>query len=141
MKHLLKLICLIVIIAMVITTPAYAAEQSQRASDYFSAYKAYCYKVSSTDLRVYFSVNATGYMNILGANSITLQRSSNGTDWTTIKTFTKASYPQMVDTNAHFHSGYVSYRPTTGYYYRALVEFYAKNSTGSSYLYYYTERL
>lgn len=141
MKRITKLVLLLVVCSMVMTVPAHAMEQNQRASSYFNSYRAYCYKASSTDLQVYFGVIATGVMDEVGANSITVQRSSDGTNWTTVKTYTKASYPQLKATDISFHSGYVSYTASSGYYYRAIVEFYARNNNGTGYHYYYTAKI
>ena len=141
MKRFVRVVSFVLILATILAFPVYAVEESQRASRFFASYRAYCYKASSTDLRVYFSVVATGAMDELGTSSIKVQRSSDGTNWTTMKTYTKENYPQMVDTDAGFHSGYISYTATTGYYYRAYVEFYAKDSGSTGYLYYYTEKI
>ena len=141
MKRFIRIICLVIVLSMVTAIPAYATDQSQRASNFLAAYRAYCYRASTTDLKVYFSVIATGFMDELGTSSIKVQRSSDGTNWTTMKTYTKENYPQMIDTDASFHSGYISYTATAGYYYRAYVTFYAKDSTGIGRIFYYTETI
>ena len=141
MKRFVRFVCLIMVFATAISIPAYATEQSQRASNYISSYRAYCYAVSSTKIEVWFSVVGAGTMDEIGASTIKVQRSSDGTTWTTMKTYTKESYPQMIDTNSGFHGSSVTYTATPGYYYRARVEFYAKNSTGSGYMYYYTAKI
>ena len=141
MKRFVRIVCLVLVFSMTIAIPAYASEQSQRASNYFSSFKAYCYASSSTELAVYFKVFATGTMDELGASIVKVQRSSNGTDWTTVKTFTKESYSQMKGTNTVAHATTLYCTKTSGYYYRAYVEFYAKNSTGTGYYDYYTARI
>lgn len=141
MKRFVRVVCLVIVASMLMAIPAYAEDQAQRASNYFSSYKAYCFESSSTELGVYFSVVSVRTMEELGASLVKVQRSSNGTDWTTIKTFNKASYSQMTDTNTAFHGTTLYCTKTSGYYYRAYVEFYAKNSAGTGYLYYYTDNL
>ena len=57
-------------------------------------------------------------------------------------TYKMENYPQMVDHNTTYHSGYVTYNyAATGYYYTACVTLYAKNSTGIGEKYVYTEIL
>ena len=141
MKRFIRIICLALVFSMVIAIPAYASEQSQRASNYFSSFKAYCYASSSTELAVYFKVFATGTMDELGASTIKVQRSSDGTNWSTVKTFTKDVYTQMKNTNTAAHATTLYCTKTSGYYYRAYVEFYAKNSAGTGSYDYYTARI
>ena len=138
MKRLIRIICLVMIFSMIAAVPAYALEQSQRASDFFSSFKAYCYTSSSGQLAVYFKVIATGSMDELGASTIKVQRSSDGTNWSTVKTFTKDVYPQMKGTTTVAHATTLYCTKTSGYYYRAYVDFYAKNSTGTGSYGYYT---
>ena len=141
MNRFVRIICLLLVFSMIAAVPCYAVEQEQRASNFFSSFKAYCYESSSTQLAVYFSVFAVNTMDELGASTIKVQRSSDGSNWTTVKTFTKASYPQMTDTNTFAHATTLYCTKTSGYYYRAYVEFYAKNSTGTGKYYYYTSKI
>ena len=141
MKRFLRFVCLALVLATLVTIPAYAVEQSERASSFFSSYKAYCHAASSTQLQVYFSVMSVGTMSKLGASKVKVQRSSDGTNWTTVKTFTKEDYPSMIDDNTAFHAATLTCTKTSVYYYRAYVEFYAKNSTGTGELNYYTANI
>lgn len=141
MKRFIQIICLIIVFSVIVAVPAYASEQSQRASNYFSSFKAYCYESSSTQLGVYFCVISIGEMDELGASTIKVQRSSNGSTWETVKTFTKDNYSQMTNTDTSSHAATLYCTKSSGYYYRAYVEFYAKNSTGTGYYYYYTAKI
>lgn len=141
MKRLTSIVCFVLICTLLISVPAFATEQDQRASNYFSAYKAYCYEKSSTELGIYFSVVGVGPMDELGASVVKVQRSSNGTDWETVKTFTRSSDASLTDTHTGFHAASLSCAKTSGYYYRAYVAFYARNSAGTGNLYYYTARI
>ena len=138
MKRFVRLICLVMTFALLMAIPAYAQETSARASDYFTGYRAYCTMTSSTQLTVSYSVIGAGIMDEIGANQIKVQRSSDRTNWTTVKTFSKANYSSMIDTNTASHSSTLSCSVSPGYYYRAYVEFYAAKDGGSSERYYYT---
>ena len=132
MKRFLKIISLILTIALVCAVPVCAEEESSaRSSSYFIGHDAYLYKISSTKFQVWFDVDAPREMEELGARTIKVQRSSDGSTWTTMFTYTKEHYPQMIDTNTGTHAAYVPYTGTQGYYYRAKVTFYAKDSTGT----------
>lgn len=139
MKNFIRIICLLVVMSTLIAIPAYATEQSERASHYFAAYRAYCYAASSTKIEVNFTVIGAGIMDEIGASEILVQRSSNQTNWTTVKTFSRNSYSDMIATNTGSHAATLSCNVASGYYYRAYVTFYAKNSSGYGEKYYYTE--
>ena len=139
MKRFIRLICLLLVFASLATIPAYAQENSTRASLYLSAYRAYCTKTASTTVGVSFHVIGTGTMDEIGANTIKVQYSSDKVNWTTAKTFKKASYPSMVDYDTSGHAGVLYATVPSGKYYRAYVAFYAEKDGGSSERYYYTE--
>lgn len=139
MKKFTCLICIILIVSLVLPTAALAAED--RASEYFAADSCYLYKTSSTSFQVWFDVTSVAGMDELGTSVIKVQRSSDGSTWTDMKTYTKESYSQMIATNTVTHSGYVTYTGAAGYYYRAYVKFYAKKGSGSASLPRYTSKM
>ena len=141
MKRFARIICLFIVLSIVVAIPAYAEAQTSRASSFFTAYRAYCSKASSTSLEVSFHVIGAGPMDILGASQIKVQRSSDGENWTTVKTFDKADYSNMTDTNTAVHGSVMTCSITGGHYYRAVVTFYAKNSTGVGFKAYYTAKV
>lgn len=141
MKKLMRLFAAILAIIMLISVQVCAAEVEPRASSYFRSYDAYLHRTSSTTFEVWFDVVADRIMVELGASKIKVQRSTDGTNWATVRTYTKSMYPQLVCSNTFTHADCVSYTMEPGFYYRAYVEFYAKDTSGSAYLYCYTERL
>ena len=68
-----------VLSVLLCSIPAHAAET--RASDRISRTTATLSKASNGDLSVFFSVQATGIMEKIGASSVAIQRSS-GSGWT-----------------------------------------------------------
>lgn len=139
MKKFVRMICLLVVFATLAAIPAHATEQSERASLYFSAYRAYCYAASSTTIEVNFFVVGAGIMDEIGASQILVQRSSDRTNWTTVKTFSRGIYSDMINTNTGAHGATLSCTVASGYYYRAYVTFYAKKGSGYGEKNYYTE--
>lgn len=133
MKSFFRLICLFLVICMILPINALAAEIPEpRASYFFAAHGAYVEKVSSTELEVWFDVTAVAGMLEVGAETIKVQKSSDRVNWTTVKTYTKDDYPEMTDTNTAGHASHVSYdEAESGYYYRAYINFYARNSSGT----------
>lgn len=92
-----------------------------RASAYLTSYGAYVYLPGTGEVRVYFNVTGTGYMDELGSLSIQIYESTDGANWTWKKTFTHDSTAGMLSYNDDYHSGYVSYNGVAGRYYKAYV--------------------
>ena len=136
MKRFTHLICLILVFAMVFSTTAFAAEVPEpRASNFFAYSSVYFWHVSGNQYQIWFDVTAVSGMNELGASKIRVQRSTDLENWTTVKTYTKANYPQMTTTSTTgTYANCVNYYPADGYAYRAVVELYAKNSSGTGYM-------
>ena len=90
--------------------------------------------------QVWFEVTGTDTMDKIGVSEITIQRrDSEDDDWSTLKTFLPEEYPNMIATNTSGHDSYVTYTAPPGYYYRAIVKFYAKKGNGSGVIYDYPE--
>jgi len=131
MKRLVKSLCFVMALVMLFTTTAFAAES--RASNYFAMTSTYIDRLPDGELEIWFDVVAVGRMDQLGVREIKLQRSTDCSNWTTIKTYHRDDYAQMICTNTASHSDYVTYsNAKSRYYYRAFVEFYAKKGNGSS---------
>ena len=141
MKRFAQCVSLVLILAICLAIPAYAVEEtSPWASSYFASRSAYLWKISGSQFQVWFDVGAVGGMAELGASKIKVQRSSDNSNWTTMQTYIKEDYSSMIGYNTGDHNSYVTYYTgESGYYYRAYVEFYAKNSSGGcGYYDYYT---
>lgn len=130
MKRFYRCVCGLLAMAMLMVIPAFAAEE--RASNYFWSSSVYLHKTSATTFEAWFDVDAVSKMDELGASEIKIQRSSDGVNWTTMKTYTKESYSNLICENTGSHAACVSYTGTAGYYYRAKITLYAKKGTGSA---------
>lgn len=139
MKRFIRLVCLLLVFASLAAIPAHAQENSARASDYLTGYGGYCTQTSSTTVVVSFQVIGTDIMDEIGANTITVQYSSDRVNWTTAHTFYKSSYPSMTITNRGAYATDLSCTVPAGKYYRAKITFYAEKDGGFSERYYTTE--
>ena len=138
MKRFLRLVCLLLVFATLAALPAYAQEVAPRGSNELNSYRAYCTKNTSTSVVVSYQVIGTTALDEIGANTIKVQYSSDGTNWTTAKTFQKASYPSMVNSNTSMHGGMLTATVPAGMQYRAYVVFYGEKDGNSTTRYYYT---
>ena len=132
MKRLTQCVCIILVCAMMLSTTAFAAEIPEtRASNYFMASSVYFWNTSGRNYEIWFDVTAKSTMTELGVSQITVQRSTDEVNWTTVRNYYKADYPQMTTTNTASYANCVSFTATSGYSYRAIVYLYARNSSGT----------
>lgn len=131
MKRFTQLVCLLLVISTVAVIPVSAEENlTPWGSSYFTSSLSYLHRTTGSQFQIWIEVVAVGQMDKLGASEIVVQRSSDNSNWTDMKTYTKEAYTNLVADNAFTYKAYVTYTGTTGYYYRAKVEFYAKKGTG-----------
>lgn len=141
MRKLARSICVLLVFIMVFSSTAFAATvENPRASDFFVVTGASLKKIS-TGFEIWFNVTGKDIMDQIGASTVVVERSSNGSSWSPVKTFTKEAYPEMISTGTAFYSGHLAYTATSGYYYRAYVTFYAKKGTGIGEYIHYTSSL
>lgn len=144
MKQLTRIVCMLLIVAIFMAIPAQTVNAAeQRASIFFAAYGTDLQKTGTKTFKIWFDVTANGaVMDELGVSEIALYRSADKQNWSRMETYRKSIYSQMIDYNTAYHGGYVTYsNATPGYYYRAYVWFYAKNSRGVGERDVYTEIL
>ena len=131
MKRFSRIVCMLLAVVMVLAAPAAAMEnENSRASNFFGSSDVYLQQTTSTQFRVWFEVSALYGMDKLGASEIKVQKSSDGVNWTTMKTYAMANYSNLICENTGSHVSYVTYTGQTGYYYRAKITLYAESSSG-----------
>ena len=133
MKRFCKLFCLVLSIVMILAIPAHAAEANEsRSSQYFANSAVYLYKTSNTTFEAWFEVTCMRTMDKVGAKEIKIQRSSDNQNWSTVATYSMNDYSNLIRENKISHAACVTYTGTSGYYYRAYYNLYAKdNDTGT----------
>lgn len=133
MKRFTRCICFLLVCVMMLSTTALAAEPATpRASIFFAASSVYFWHTSGNNYQIWFDVTAKGSMAELGTSKIQVQRSTDEENWTTVRTYYKEDYSQMVKTSTTSYANCVSFTATSGYSYRAIVTLYAKNSSGGT---------
>lgn len=130
---------LIMALILPVGARAATAEAVQpRASLYLDSYNAYIYAAGSGKIQVYFSVIGTDYMDELGALTIRIYESTNGSTWTWKKSFTHESTSGMLGYDDFYHSGHVDYQGVAGRYYKAYVCIWAGENGDGDTRYFYT---
>ena len=119
----MRLAALLLAVVMFLPMGAKAVEETvqPRASDYLDAYTAYVYSAGWGNIRVYFNVTGTNYLEAIGALTIQIFESTDNETFTWKETYRHDEYPQMLSYNDNYHSGYVEYDGVVGRYYKAYV--------------------
>ena len=132
MKRFTQVICILLVCIMVFSTTAFAAEAPEsRASMFFARSSVYFWNTSGRNYQIWFDVTAVDQMYELGASKIVLERSTDESNWETVRTYYKEDYSQMTRSSTTSYANCVSFTATTGYSYRAIVTLYARNSSGT----------
>lgn len=143
MRKFSRIVSLFIALTLFFAIPAQAVEANDsKSSNFFLRTGCFLHKTGERTFEVWFDLTCLGTMQQLGSTYIQVQRSSNGTSgWTPIRTYTPDGHPQMLKNNGLTYTNCVSFGGFAGYYYRAYIEFYATNSSGSGYAYMYTETI
>lgn len=100
-----------------------------RASDYLDYYYAWTDTGSDGEVIFNFDVDATGLMDLVGVTSAVIQY-KNGSAWTHVATVFGSTSNGLIEEDAYGNTGYISYDGISGRQYRAVITFYAGDSTG-----------
>lgn len=127
-RRLVSFILAFSLASAMITTFAVA-----RSSAYLDAYRAGCTPNSNGEIAIWVDVSGTkAKMDRIGADKIYLYESTDGTNFTRVKIFKSADYPNMMVSNANeYYKTAVTYQGTVGNYYYAVVYVYAEYNGGS----------
>lgn len=129
----IRFIALLLAMAMVAPTGVQAAGITPRASSYLDSYNAYIYLPGDGEVQVYFRVEGTSTMDELGALTIMIYESINGSTYSWKKTFSHDTTPGLLSYNDDYHSGCVSYSGVEGRSYKAYICVWGgKNGEGDS---------
>lgn len=142
MKRFVRCTSFVLVIALLFAIPVFAAETGDtKASSFFISSSVYLCNVSGNSFEAWFDVTATGIMDEIGANYIKIQRSSDGKNWTTVKTCAKANYLALINYDTVGHTSGVYHEATGGYYYRACIQLYAKKGVNTGTMNEYTSAI
>lgn len=142
MKHYIRCTCILLALVMVLATTAFAAEPVEpKASNFFMGSSVYLCNISGNTFEAWFQVTGVGGMDVIGAKTIKIQRSADGNNWTTMRTYSMDSYSNLVDYNTGTHAAGVSYTGSSGYYYRAYIQLYAKSGVNTATMDRYTSKI
>lgn len=128
-KKNLRIISLIIILTMLLSTVAFA---TINASAYIAATSAWITRDGNT-VKVNFYIVGTDTMDQIGVKYVYLYE-KNGNTWSLVKTFayTNSQYSAtMMASSISAHAGYLSYSGSANKQYYADCRFYAEKDGGS----------
>ena len=135
MKKTMRVIAVVLVLISVLSTPAHAETIEPRASDYIFSYFAQILPQGDGEIKIDFTITATGEMSQLGATLIEVYDANGGC----VKTFRRINYSNMIEYNTFYMRSNLTYYGTAGTQYYAKITFYAKNSNGYDSKTYYTQ--
>lgn len=103
---------------------------SARSSNYLDAYRVVLTPQSNGKIVITVDVDGIGSMTQIGATTIFLYESTNGSDFTRIKTYNYEEYPLMMGSGIHHYKDAATYNGIAGRSYYAIGYCYAGNETG-----------
>ena len=128
----LLLTCMIMSLCSAFASAAYIPPDDTESSAYLSSYMAEV-SVTGNKVRVSVLVDAVVYASEVGAKTIYLYESTNGTSFTRVAIYNSSSYPGMLGSGWYYADTPVEYTGVAGRYYYAAVKCYAGDSTGGDY--------
>ncbi len=130
-KNLRLFSAFLILFALCISIPgtASASSNSVAASDYLTYYYAWTGTASNGTVYFYYNVDATGWMDLVGASCIVVQQKISGT-WSNAATYIGTVNNGMLREDATSHTGSLTYSGISGREYRAIVTFYAGDGSG-----------
>lgn len=131
-------VCLILSVCSAFASAAYVQPDGTQSSAYLSSYSADTDVDSSGKVYVSVSVDACVYATQVGAKTIYIYESTNGTSFTRVATYTSANYPAMLGSGWSYDYTPIIYNGVAGRYYYARVQVYAADAYGSDSRWYET---
>jgi len=124
-RKIFTIFALSIILILCISVFTYA-----EASNYLQSYVSTIKAEGNDKILIGFSVIGTGYMTSIGVKEIEVQKKV-GSSWEYDRTLKSSSYPSLLTSNSDFHTEQIRITGVAGTQYRAILTFYAGNSTGS----------
>ncbi len=125
-KHSIRVAAACLAVLLLLLVPVNAAVT---ASDYISGYFIDVYIANKNQVKIEFSVSATGKMTKAGAYEIRIYE-QQGTKWALVETMDEFS-DGMTDTNCYGFTNTVTYTGLRNTRYKVAVTIFARDATGS----------
>lgn len=109
-----------------------------RASEYFSCTAVYATALDDGEVLIEYDIDPTHTMLECGAKIVYIFEEQSDGDFEVVFSYHMDDYPEMIQHNTIIGDGEVTYQGTPGLQYYALVGVYAKDSSGSETIYFYT---
>lgn len=111
---------------------------SARASEYFSYTAVYATALDDGEILIEYDIDPTHTMLECGAKIVYIFEEQSDGDFEVVFSYHMDDYPDMIQHDTILGDGEVTYPGTPGKDYYALVGVYAKDSSGSETIYFYT---
>lgn len=131
-------VCLILSACSLFASAAYIQPDDTQSSAYLDSYSADTDVDSTGRVYVSVSVDACVYATQVGAKTIYIYESTNGTNFSCVATYNSAYYPEMLGSGWSYDDTPIEYQGVAGRYYFSRVQVYAADAYGSDSRWYNT---
>ena len=132
-RTMMRLLALVLAVAMVLPVlgNAEATQTAQpRANTHIHDYDATVQAKGSGKIQAYYKVWGMGTMTDIGAETVQIYESTDGTNWTWKKSFRYINIPELMGHGVSEYEYTLDYQGVTGRYYKAHVTLLARNASG-----------
>ena len=126
-----RLISLIMVLVLIISSAGAVSTAEERASEYLSSYSIALGALGDGVMEVFYSVDGTGRMEKVGARALYIY-DYNGEDWIPYETQLAIDHSDFYSYNAFGHIGYAYFEGVPGIDYRVTLQAYARGTDGGS---------
>lgn len=124
-KRYLRFLCFILSLIFLVPSSIRAEAVNPRASMYIAVQSGGLVKTTGNNFEIRYSVSTGQLVDELGAFMIQLSKSTDQVTWYRAEVYYSYDYPEMMREDTITHSGYFTFTGQTGYYYKAIITFYA----------------
>lgn len=109
------------IFALIMVSSLLCMSATARSSAYLDGYRAGLTADPHGAMVITVQVAGVGYMPEIGAKTIYVYESKNGTDFYWVATYESSDYPEMMGSGTVFYEDVITHQGTVGRYYCATV--------------------
>ncbi len=120
-----KSISILLTFLLVVSMSTSVFAVGERSSMYLAVQGGGLVKTTGNNFEIRYSVTTAQVVDELGAFMIQLSKSTDQVTWYRAEVYYSYDYPEMMQEDTITHSGYFTFTGQTGYYYKAIITYYA----------------
>lgn len=124
-KGFLRILCFVLALLHTIPMTVQVGAADSRSSMFIAIQRGGLVKTTGNNFEIRYSVSTGEVVDELGAFMIQLSKSTDQVTWYRAEVYYSYDYPEMMRENTISHSGSFTFTGQPGYYYKAIITYYA----------------